>query len=216
MPDERSIHRWEARNKQQGQQRPAAAGRDFGRTVMETLLGFHVRFRHYVTFLAIFAIVVAFPCAAVLILGLPGRIAIARNHPEAVAVYLMGWIGFLAVVSWSGVDLGLQTDHRDRRPQPAQRRAARNRCNDCAAGRSQFKIGRSGMQARILPIVLVLLCLLSGLNAIALIVNLSQPSRAAVGGLSYQELVHDPDFTRAVKSIAQDCKVNVDIAKLVC
>jgi hypothetical protein len=33
-------------------------------------------------------------------LGLPGRIAIARNHPEAEAVYLMGWIGFLAVVPW--------------------------------------------------------------------------------------------------------------------
>jgi hypothetical protein len=36
----------------------------------------------------------------VFILGLPGRIAIARNHPEADAVYLMGWIGFLAVVPW--------------------------------------------------------------------------------------------------------------------
>jgi hypothetical protein len=72
------------------------------------------------------------------------------------------------------------------------------------------------MRARTLLIVLVLLCLLSGLNAIALIVNLSQPSRAAVSGMSYQDLVQDPDFTRAVKSIAQDCKVNVDIAKLVC
>jgi len=36
----------------------------------------------------------------VFMLGLPGRIAIARNHPEAEAVYLMGWIGFLAVVPW--------------------------------------------------------------------------------------------------------------------
>jgi hypothetical protein len=34
--------------------------------------------------------------------------------------------------------------------------------------------------------------------------------------MSYQELVHDPDFARAVKSIVKDCKVNVDIAKLVC
>jgi hypothetical protein len=67
-----------------------------------------------------------------------------------------------------------------------------------------------------LPIVPMLLCLLSGLNAIALIVNLSQPSQAAVGGMSYQKLVHDPDFTRAVKSIVQDCSVNVDIDKLVC
>ena len=37
---------------------------------------------------------------AVFVLGLPGRIAIGRNHPEAEAVYLMGWIGFLAVVPW--------------------------------------------------------------------------------------------------------------------
>ncbi|SFU19575.1 hypothetical protein [Sedimentitalea nanhaiensis] len=34
------------------------------------------------------------------LLGLPGRIAIARNHPEAEAVYTMGWTGFLAVVPW--------------------------------------------------------------------------------------------------------------------
>jgi hypothetical protein len=72
------------------------------------------------------------------------------------------------------------------------------------------------MLIRTLPVAIALLCFLSALNAIALIVNLSQPSRAAVGGMSYQELVNDADFVRAVKSIAQDCKVNVDIAKLVC
>jgi hypothetical protein len=72
------------------------------------------------------------------------------------------------------------------------------------------------MLTRTLPVVLMLLCLLSALNAIALIVNLSQPSRAAVAGMYYQDLMHDPDFTRAVKSIAQECRVNVDIAKLVC
>jgi len=63
---------------------------------------------------------------------------------------------------------------------------------------------------------MALLCLLSGLNAVALFVNLSWPSRAAVGGMSYQDLMRDPDFTDAVKSIAQECKVNVDIAKLSC
>jgi hypothetical protein len=67
---------------------------------MEALLGFHISFWDYVTFLAIFVIVVAGLCAAVFILGLPGRIAIARKHPEADAIYLMGWIGFLAVVPW--------------------------------------------------------------------------------------------------------------------
>ena len=63
-------------------------------------------------------------------------------------------------------------------------------------------------------IVLVTLCLLSALNAGALILNLSQPARAAVRGMSYQDLLGDPDFTRAVKTIAEQCSVNVDIAKL--
>jgi len=34
----------------------------------------------------------------IFLLGLPGRIAIARQHPEADPVYFMGWIGFLAVL----------------------------------------------------------------------------------------------------------------------
>jgi Protein of unknown function (DUF3302) len=67
---------------------------------MQALLGFHIDFWDYVTFAAIFVIVGSFLAAAVFILGLPGRIAIARKHPEADAVNLMGWIGFLAVVPW--------------------------------------------------------------------------------------------------------------------
>jgi hypothetical protein len=67
---------------------------------MEALLGFHVGFWDYVTFLVIAILVATGLTVAVLVLGLPGRIAIARKHPEADAVYLMGWIGFLAVVPW--------------------------------------------------------------------------------------------------------------------
>ncbi len=67
---------------------------------MEGLLGFSIGFWDYVTFLALAILVAACLGLAVFILGLPGRIAIARNHPEAEAVYLMGWIGFLAVVPW--------------------------------------------------------------------------------------------------------------------
>jgi hypothetical protein len=67
---------------------------------MEALLGFHVGFWDYATFAAMAIIVAAGLGVAVFILGLPGRIAIARRHPEAEAVYLMGWIGFLAVVPW--------------------------------------------------------------------------------------------------------------------
>jgi hypothetical protein len=64
--------------------------------------------------------------------------------------------------------------------------------------------------------LIALLCLLGALNAIALVVNLSQPSKAAVRGMSYQDLLRDPDFTRAVKTIAEQCNVNVDLAKLKC
>ena len=67
---------------------------------MEALLGFPIGFWDYVTFLAVFILVAAGLGLAVFILGLPGRIAIGRNHPEAEAVYLMGWVGFLAVVPW--------------------------------------------------------------------------------------------------------------------
>jgi hypothetical protein len=57
---------------------------------------------------------------------------------------------------------------------------------------------------------------MSGRAIATLVANLSQPSRAAVSGMSYQELMQDPDFTRAVKTVVQDCRVNVDIAKLSC
>ena len=46
------------------------------------------------------ALGVAFLVVVVLILGLPGRIAIARKHPDADAINMMGWLGFLAVVPW--------------------------------------------------------------------------------------------------------------------
>ena len=67
---------------------------------MNTLLGFNVSGWDYLTFLVMFIIGAAFLAIAIFILGLPGRIAIARNHPEADAVNAMGWVGFLAVVPW--------------------------------------------------------------------------------------------------------------------
>jgi len=67
---------------------------------MEALLGFKVDFWDYATFATLFFVTATGLGTAVLILGLPGRIAVARKHPEADAVYLMGWIGFLAVVPW--------------------------------------------------------------------------------------------------------------------
>jgi hypothetical protein len=57
-------------------------------------------FWDYVTFASLFIIGLAGLLLAMFILGLPGRIAIARKHPEAEAVNLMGWLGFLAIVPW--------------------------------------------------------------------------------------------------------------------
>src|SRR5271155_5530431 len=67
---------------------------------MHTLLGFEPDAWDYVSIACIFGLIVAGLAVAVLILGLPGRIAIARKHPEAEAVNLMGWAGFLAIVPW--------------------------------------------------------------------------------------------------------------------
>lgn len=60
----------------------------------------YLDFWDYVTFATLFILGAAGVISAIFVLGLPGRIAIARKHPEAEAVNLMGWAGFLAVVPW--------------------------------------------------------------------------------------------------------------------
>jgi hypothetical protein len=64
--------------------------------------------------------------------------------------------------------------------------------------------------------MIAILFLLSALIVIASDVKLSQQAKAATGGMSYQALMSDPEFIRAVKSIVETCSVNVDIAKLKC
>lgn len=64
------------------------------------MLGFELTFWDYVTFAVLIVLGAAFLIAFTFILGLPGRIAIARKHPDAAAVNIMGWVGFLAVVPW--------------------------------------------------------------------------------------------------------------------
>jgi hypothetical protein len=71
-----------------------------GGSVMDSLVGFHVGFWDYMTFIAMSVIVAASLTLVVFVLGLPGRIAIARRHPDAEAVSLMGYVGFVAVVPW--------------------------------------------------------------------------------------------------------------------
>ena len=64
------------------------------------MLGFKIGFWDYITFASLAVIVFGFILFLILILGLPGKIAIARKHPEADAVKLMGWVGFVAIVPW--------------------------------------------------------------------------------------------------------------------
>jgi hypothetical protein len=64
------------------------------------MLGFELDLWDYITFLSLAIIGLGLTVSVVLIGGLPGRIAIARNHPEAEAVKIMGWAGFLVVVPW--------------------------------------------------------------------------------------------------------------------
>jgi hypothetical protein len=64
------------------------------------ILGFDLNLWDYLTFIALFIIGAVFVGILVFLGGLPGRIAIARKHPDAEAVKIMGWAGFLAVVPW--------------------------------------------------------------------------------------------------------------------
>ena len=51
-----------------------------------------IGFYDYVTFAALIFIVLGFMVLVLFLLGLPGKIARQRNHPEADAVNLMGWV----------------------------------------------------------------------------------------------------------------------------
>lgn len=64
------------------------------------MLGFKLDFWDFATFVAILLALVAVTAALLWLAGLPGRIAIARKHPDAEAVKLLGWAGFLPVVPW--------------------------------------------------------------------------------------------------------------------
>ena len=67
---------------------------------METLLGFNLDFWDYATFLVLLVCVMTGLAFLVWLAGLPGRIAIARKHPDAEAVMIMGYSGFLVAVPW--------------------------------------------------------------------------------------------------------------------
>ena len=64
------------------------------------MLGFELDIWDYLTFLTAFVAAMSAIAILLWIAGLPGQIAIARKHPEAEAVKIMGYAGFLAVVPW--------------------------------------------------------------------------------------------------------------------
>ncbi len=64
------------------------------------MLEFRLDFWDYATFVVLMLLGTAFLVALVWLAGLPGRIAIARKHPDAEAVKLMGYAGFLVAVPW--------------------------------------------------------------------------------------------------------------------
>jgi hypothetical protein len=62
------------------------------------MLGFELDFWDYMTFLVLFLSLLAVGAAWLFLAGLPGRIAIARKHPEAEAVKYLGYAGLLPTV----------------------------------------------------------------------------------------------------------------------
>jgi|SRR4029077_6713695 Protein of unknown function (DUF3302). len=64
------------------------------------MLEFKLDFWDYATFVVLFLLGIAGFLSVMWLAGLPGRIAIARKHPEAEAVKIMGYAGFLAAVPW--------------------------------------------------------------------------------------------------------------------
>ena len=63
--------------------------------------GIDLDFWDFATFAAFAVVGGGFLGLIVLVLGLPGRIAVARHHPEADAVNLLGWIGAFTVLPWA-------------------------------------------------------------------------------------------------------------------
>ena len=59
-------------------------------------------------------------------------------------------------------------------------------------------------------------CLLTALNAAVLVLQFSATSNAAVGGMNAQALANDADFKRAVQTVVESCRVNVDLGKVQC
>ena len=63
-------------------------------------MGFELGFWDYITFFVLMLTGAAFVVVLVVLAGVPGQIAIARKHPDAEAVKIMGYAGFVPIVPW--------------------------------------------------------------------------------------------------------------------
>jgi hypothetical protein len=57
---------------------------------------------------------------------------------------------------------------------------------------------------------------LTAINVAVLALNVAPAALGALAGAGYKELINDPDFTHAVKSVVEACEVNVDLARVIC
>ena len=64
------------------------------------MLGFKLDLWDYLTFASLAIMAIAAVIVIVFMGSLPGRIAIARKHPDAEAVKIMGWTGLFFAVPW--------------------------------------------------------------------------------------------------------------------
>lgn len=69
-------------------------------TGVSPMLGFKLAFWDYLTFASLFIMAIAVVVVIVFLGSLPGRIAIARKHPDAEAVKIMGWAGLIFALPW--------------------------------------------------------------------------------------------------------------------
>ena len=94
--------------------------------ILASLLGFEMTIWDYLTFAVLVVCLLLFLVFLVWLAGLPGRIAIARKHPDAEAVMVMGYAGVLGGGSGdSGLYLGFKpTNIVDVRRFPREEAAA--------------------------------------------------------------------------------------------
>ena len=105
------------------------------------MLGFTLDVWDYLTFLSGAILVGAGVVFVVWFAGLPGRIAIARNHPDAEAVKIMGWAGLLVAVPWIQAFIWAfkPTDIVDIRRFPAEERERGRGGDRTAPGRGRHR-----------------------------------------------------------------------------